>query len=273
MAQRILAAVAMSVALLAAGCESKEADEQIGSMKVHLVTPPNFGGNSVVICGDRSADADLKYPCANSFSCTCYDFEPDGQLNVEIPDLCPSKDLPVGEWTFSYTLYTGHCYQGRPTGDVINPLFPLGDLSNPNNFACYDFGNRGAIRVPNRSIERLEPGCNENEIICVTENATKTFDFDVCVQVTPPCDEVPVDGPTVMCPQPPTPAPSLVLDCGCTFNQFHGCLCPDGVLGSSPGILPQLPDYCVFEVEVDSSIDLAVRNPRCLLACGSLPPP
>jgi hypothetical protein len=71
------------------------------------------------------------------------------------------------------------------------------------------------------------PGCNKNQVLCITENASKVFDFGVCVLETPSCLDA--NGASVACEPPVTN--EFVLDCGCVPNQYHTdvCDCPQGL--------------------------------------------
>lgn len=181
---------------------------------------PNFCGNSVRICGDRVPEADPKYfcrnhlsgrkhlshpcatdPCAPEPECPCFNFQADGELGVAtngsdvLSELCPSVDLNSngtnsdGKWTFKYRIFTGtDC-----TGEQMT-----GEPGNPHNLVCYDSSDIPARDFPNETHEEtLDPGENENHIICLTENAHKGWDFSSCAIVTP------------------DPPAEFEMDCGC----------------------------------------------------------
>jgi hypothetical protein len=183
MVRAILAAALASVALVGCGGGgAKDAAEELASFKVSLNSQDlfgNFAGNSVWICGTRDGDADSKYPCDNSF-CRCFDFNADGTLTAEVENLCPSKNVPEGTWDFTYTIYSEPGCSETVDNEILNDGY--------HNFVCYDSGDFENFSHENMTAdEYLAPGCNENEITCLTRNAKKIFDFDVCVLVEETC--------------------------------------------------------------------------------------
>lgn len=119
-------------------------------------TVSTFLGNSVRIQGARSPAADAKYPCASSFD-VCLPFLDAAGHTAAITNLCPTIDDPMGTWTFEYTLFSDAA--------CVDPL---------NNALC-----------PDTTGETLDPGANHNTVVCATQNATKDFDFDLCVVDNP----------------------------------------------------------------------------------------
>jgi len=169
-----LAGATLSAVLTMVGCAGgapeagDEGDEEssLASIKLRLVADSTFEGRSVVICGTRQL-TEVKYPCKSILPCTCFSLD-GGEATAEIANLCPSRNLPPAEWTFSYTFYTGSCSEGRPTGEALNPLDVLNE---PAGFVCYDWDNLARLESPNRSVERLEVGCNENRLVCFSRSA------------------------------------------------------------------------------------------------------
>jgi hypothetical protein len=192
-------------------------------------------GDSVFIQGTRDTMANGIYGCLSSVS-GCFQLDPDGFATSTTTDptngtitggpgfggLCPSDDDPVGDWTFTYTFYDG----ANCTGTVLD--------DGNHDFVCYAAGDIGARAHPNETNEEvLSEGTNENNVFCLTEDATKTFNFTVC---------------DVLDGDPDAPGP-IQLDCGCTPCSIPGmqCLCP-GYYGAQPA----LPRGCDF----DSSCDI-----------------
>ncbi len=175
----------------------------------------DFTGNSVEIIGtrvDSNGDplpADSKYRCINSFD-ECFDLSGTNPT-VSTDGLCPSEDVPKnGYWTFQYLVYDGPCSGGHGSGTLLN------DTGNPNNFTCYDSHDVFAQLHPNETYqETIEKGINDNSIACLTENATKYFDFTSCAITSQSSSE-------------------LILDCGCTYESLT-CICAslsDGIDGN-----------------------------------------
>jgi hypothetical protein len=168
----------------------------------------------VRICGERTKPADTKYGCISGLSdldpwdfkmvngCPCFDFKTDGTLkDGKVKGLCPSDNVPSGldgVWLFKYEIYSE---QGC-AGEVLNTD------DNAHNLICYDENDIPALDYPNQSVEELDKGLNQNRIICLTKEAAKRWDFDVCADVT---EEYP-GGP-------------LRLDCGCE-QVSSACVCP-----------------------------------------------
>jgi hypothetical protein len=204
---RLLFGALAGVGILIAGCSTtaanedvttKEADGNVGSLGFQLVKDPNFKGNSVFVCGDRKEDADGKYPCLSHF-CRCLDFDEYTGMTGKVEDLCPSSDVGKGgdggdvppggaNWDFTYVVYNDKCDPKYPNKAPAAPAIALtdptpgseGEDKNLHNFVCYD--KRHPQRFPNRSVnEELVKGKNHNEILCVTKNASKDWNFDVCV--------------------------------------------------------------------------------------------
>ena len=250
--------------------------DAISAVDFNLVKSPDFAGNSVNICGIRDQAADSKYPCL-SHKCQCFNFDTlgrpvdpsDPREQGRFEDLCPSSDVPVSNWTFEYIVYSEKDCGGTALTNT-NPYHP--EL-NPHNFVCYDVANLRTESDPNKSIEMLMPGQNCNEIICVTKNASKFWDFDVCVDVTPQpgCADT---GSGLRCPEPPTT--ELLLDCQCVVvgdsvvadSLVDGitpplqCRCDEGIAPYHPDIVP-LPRGCTF---VRGSLP-----DQCLIKCVQQP--
>lgn len=223
----------LSGALALGACGEKGSQVEVGGVAAvdfALVMEPNFNNNSVKICADRGKDADGKYPC-RSHKCECFNFDANGLpvdkwgKTARFDDLCPSIDYPSkgadGDWTFTYKVYAE---KECPEPPLYPDMFVITSPSAPDvhNFACYDENNLAAKKDPNKSVERLEPGENCNELVCLTKNASKFWEFDVCVQLP----TVPADGCTedatsgLMCPTPPPPS-KLRLDCGCVRKVYR----------------------------------------------------
>jgi hypothetical protein len=97
MSKVLLAATMAVLAMAVTGCgKDGGPDEELASVQLDLQVNPNFGGNSVIICGHRYGGAvvDTKYSCAVEFQCTCFNFDSQGKLYHEIKDLCPSNNVP-----------------------------------------------------------------------------------------------------------------------------------------------------------------------------------
>jgi hypothetical protein len=178
----------------------------------------NFSGNSVQICGSRPP-VEGKYRCNSSLSgpdggdCQCFNFNADGSLQGGVINgLCPSVDLGAdasadagpADWTFTYSIFT----QPNCMGPQLN--------DGNHNFTCFDSHDIQAQANPNKSVEVLNPGPNANHILCTTENASKTFNFQSCAQS---CDT----------PSPDGGACSLTrFNCGCTVISAAPDGGPDG---------------------------------------------
>lgn len=167
------------LSLVFAGCSAAGSDddpygENDLNSSIYNLLGNDFTGNSVRIHGTRSTLADRKYPCVNEFD-VCLGTDPNG-VTPAVRDLCPSDDTPNGTWSFSFVIY----------GDTTCTT-PLGNL--------------GCMPVTG---EWLHPGHNHNEVICLTRNGDKDFDFCVMDPVTgagseacPPC--LPDQGPDPTC--------------------------------------------------------------------------
>lgn len=204
-----------------------EGDESVADVELAL-SAPNFDGNSVKICGERKKPADKKYGCISDLGdldpwdfkmvdgCPCFDFKPDGTLkDGKVKGLCPSDNVPSGPdgvWTFDYQIFS----QEGCTGDVLNTD------DDAHNLVCYDEKDIPALDYPNQSVEELKRGRNENRVICITKEASKTWDFDVCADVTEDY-----------------PGAPLRLDCDCKYVS-GACACEqfDGP-----------PPYCQFAAD------------------------
>jgi hypothetical protein len=207
-------------AAMASACFSPGNTEESHSQMAFGLSGGDFAGNSIRICGARLIPADSKYACdsvlpgdASSVAvpgphygeeCPCFDFASDGTLKdpvthepVAVEGLCPSRDLPRAPWKFDYTIYTRQSCHGQ----VLN--------TPQNNFTCYDAKDLRSQEYPNASVEQLYPGENENHVLCATENASKTWDFESCAIETTAADEL---------------ACQERYDCGCEY-QYNQCSC------------------------------------------------
>lgn len=161
------------------GCEGSNAvDAGSGAVQstasVTFAQLANFSGNSVTICGARSPEADPKYPCENVVPCTCFNFNGDGTLqDGTIEGLCPSTNIPQGDWMFSFSLWS----EPDCKGEILNAA------GNPNNFECFDVSDMASRDTPNLSFEPLEPGENINHIFCTSKGAEKEWKFYSCLEL------------------------------------------------------------------------------------------
>lgn len=222
-----LAAAALALACSPEASVNAAPEADGASMSFRLSLPdPDFSGNSVRIVGQRGDDADAKYPCANAFD-ECFNF---GVDPIEVTNLCPSSDFPSADWTFTYEIYSDIDCDDGP-GDVINvtQTADVVPVENPFNFVCYDSNDLPTRSSPNQSVDEfLAPGENHNAIICLTENASKAWDFGVCVLVS--------ENP-------------LVLDCGCE-PVAGACECAQTLAEGGA----ELPPACAFQDEPTSCL-------------------
>ena|GEM_PF-2326949 len=200
------ACVAVFVAGVLASCGSRMEASTTFSM-----SGGDFTGNSVRICGSRPAP-DAKYRCASSLippdemECPCFNFVSDGTLvdssgqPLVINGLCPSSDTPAANWNFSYSIFSASDCGGTELND------------GTHNFLCFDSKDIATKAFPNHSIESLNPGLNDNHILCSTKNASKQWNFTACTTVTTPTDIT---------------AGNVRYDCGCTAIAGT-CNCGDG---------------------------------------------
>ncbi|WP_373048655.1 hypothetical protein [Vulgatibacter sp.] len=238
-----------------AGCGGGEGDsgsgpEDVASAEFAIVADgPNFTGNFVKIGGKRKEYADGKYACLSKLEEDCYKFDKDGGLvdswgkKIKFDDLCPSANVPAAKWEFWYTIHTDSYCRSEPINDAYNK----------NNLVCYDSKDvaKQDPYLANKSVEWLEKGKNKNKIVCLTKNAEKTFEFDVCEDVTPygyPGYESDGNGGYYG---------DLVIDCGCYDSGYYTagdstykptCECPDGLS------LDQLPG-CTFNYDCQLECD------------------
>jgi hypothetical protein len=166
---------------LALGACADSPDEEPALASTDFKVNSSFAGNSIRICGARDPAADTIYRCDSTLpastssvaipapdpadpDCPCFDFADDGTLTdpttglpAQIGGLCPSDDLPIGDWTFDYTLYTTPAC----TGPVLN--------APGSNVACYDSHDLGSHAHPNQSADEiLVAGLNESHVLCLT---------------------------------------------------------------------------------------------------------
>lgn len=245
--------------------DDQSQSDGVTAVEFALTSGPDFKGNSVYICADRSRPSDSKYPCDNH-SCQCFNFDTDGRLMncdkgpARFENLCPTADYPVANWKFEYTVYGGPDCKGTP---ITSPRDPW-----TYNFTCHDAADLNERRFPNSWVEPLVKGENRNDIVCITTNASKAFDFDVCVDITPTESVIPSDN---FAP-PGGNHGLLVLDCGCrparpdvlfetdiaiqTADEFSKvCVCKQGIDYET------LPRGCHFSYR------------GCNIVCDSTPPP
>jgi hypothetical protein len=189
--------------VLAQGAACSSSDETLASTNFQ-VSGRDFSGNSIRICGARNPAAEAGIACdsvlpdtASSVSvpggpgaltpeCPCFDFAADGTLidptsqeAVAVSGLCPSSDVPMGGWTFDYTIYS----MGSCTGEIINTA--------ANNFVCFDARDLLSQAHPNQSFdETLTTGSNANHILCLSANADKDWSFSSCALETTAADEI-----------------------------------------------------------------------------------
>lgn len=244
--------VAAAVAMIGAtGCgddsKGSGSGSEFSSTEFQLSVDPDFHGNSVFLCGHREKEADSKYPCDNKLEiddaypddgCGCFNFDENGKLieydrytyavrPVEFENLCPSNNVEEAKWLFEFTIFSDkNCY-----GDPLNGY-------EDNNFACFASDDISKQDYPNAALEWLEPGKNKNEVICITKNAEKEFDFDVCVDES---DKHSYDS---------NYSDKLVLDCGCqeVYDSYNNktCECDQGIYG--------LPDNCWIDGDLECKI-------------------
>ena len=157
-------AVAGALAISVVWLGSCEGSSQDYGTTFQAVLGNDFTGNYAKIHGVRSVMVDAKYPCLNEFE-ACVSLTADGKT-AAIEDLCPSDDTPGGTWNFTYKLYAD-----KDCKDLL--------------------GNLGCVPTLR---EWLHPGRNCNDVVCITRNASKEFDFCVMDPVTgagseacPPC--------------------------------------------------------------------------------------
>jgi hypothetical protein len=213
------------IAATASACRGAAPPPGDGTASVSMAvtsSQPNFTGNSILITGTRAPFADLKYRCDNSVS-GCFNFTMSGDLTgvtspyVGAPgftELCPSNDLddmghPGGTWSFTYEVYVGGNCMGTVLAGGPNPP------DATTNFSCFDHTDIVTQHDPDETVgESLVPGSNTNTIICLTHDASKSFDFNSCAEISGPT----TSGVTT----------SVTLDCACTLgpNLMPPCVCP-----------------------------------------------
>lgn len=218
------AAVLASVAAITSACSDDTARsarrEDATSSIAFALSGGDFTGNSVRICGSRT-QADGKYRCNSQLSaqsdgggdgCGCFEFDSTGAVldpNGILAGLCPSVDVPTSDWTFSYEIWSATGCTGTQLNDGTHDL------------VCYDSKDFASQANPNQSIEPLAIGANANQILCVTANAKKSFQFESCAIVDVDagagydCGCTPVDGGTCSCPGG---LAASDLQAGCSFD-------------------------------------------------------
>jgi len=209
-----------------------------------------------------------------------------GSTSGEIANLAATPDLSSsgkkGLWTFEYQIFSDDRCGGNGGALLNGP-------GNPNNFACFAPGDIVAMANPNATVgEALNPGPNNNAVICTTINAQKSFDFTSCVQacVVPaegggfePSGTSPVrppepQGANFNCNGAATPAELNAFECGCTLEWGQDgpdtCNCgasgPTGAVGGS-ALDPMTGDaigQCTFQ---NVGAANAVAGAKCAIVC------
>lgn len=211
-----------------------------------------FEGNSILVCGHRDTPADGKYPCVSTLptatessasrrwqpGCSCFDADANGKLvdgaTGQPPlfdNLCASDDLPSASWTFTYAIFASEGCSGEQLND------------GTRNFTCYDSRDFVAKVHPNASVGALNAGKNLNEIVCVTKNASKTWQFASCADTSTADD---------------TAGGRSRYDCGCYVTE-------DPV--TIPGSIPALSCTCPSGPSVPPQ-GCHIEPPTCELLCG-----
>ncbi|WP_170229938.1 hypothetical protein [Polyangium fumosum] len=173
-------------------------------------------GNSVLIAAERDGVTDSKYRCFNEAT-ACFNFNADGTLvpapgneedAAKFNELCGSNAVNDpnypgdGTYDFYYTVIAGEdCY-----GEEITTV------DNAHDFACYAPENFLAQQYPNSTPDEFLPGGADvvNQVICVSENVDKDFEFFSCADVDVP------EGAYA----------DLAFDCGCEVDPYtYDCAC------------------------------------------------
>ncbi|MDI1448657.1 hypothetical protein [Polyangium sp. 6x1] len=212
------------------GGEGSPSGDEGNTANVNLAfTGGVFDGNSVRIVATRDGIADSKYPCV-SYAVGCFNFLP-GSNGVPTPydagaelfeDLCPTEDVNQagdygsGLWTFTY--------------EIFNDLNCSGEEITGANFSCFSPDDIASQTYENQTYqEELEPGLNVNTLLCLSQNAEKVFDFNVCTIEEPPAGY------------------SVALDCNCQPDAYYSsCMCDFDVSG--------IPAGCVIDPAQDCNI-------------------
>ncbi len=245
--------------LFASGCSMNGEDVQSGgqeltgtaSFAASLARDPSFAGNSVKVCGKRRKPADAKYPCQDGWGkeplCECLTFDgypADGDSTAPkaLKDLCPSKDLAPNTydtsevpWDFTLTVFNdAKCGYAGGTAMTTGE-----DKYDKFNFVCYEQDDLKKREHPNAAHgEILKPGKNVNDIVCITRNASKEFNFDVCVDESAYGD-------------------GSKLNCGCEFNPYsYKCECKD-----QPGVTDPDPSTPPYGFKFDNYCNLVSSTP------------
>lgn len=197
-----------------------EPDPNSASTDFSLTVPPGLGAGSVRICGERESESHGVYPCRNDIRespddhCPCFDLDSQGIPrtargdSLQFSGLCPSDNVPEGPWIFGYELWT----ESGCAGEMLNAP------DNPNNFRCFDIEDLVAGEHVNQSVEWLSTGSNHNQILCLSRNSTKDWEFQFCEDRT----ELVECGPH-----------TTVLGCGCELVEGQ-CVCRDVNLNALP---------------------------------------
>lgn len=211
----VAAVVIGSAGLLTTACSddpARSARKDGATSKVAFaLSGGDFTGNSIRICGVRAESADGKYRCNSTVSvpaddggtvCPCFEFASDGAVldpDGLLSGLCPSSDIPTADWTFTYEIWSATECGGVQLND------------GTNNLTCFDAQDLLTQANPNQSTETLAIGTNTNQVLCITDNALKAFQFGSCATVPPEATE-------------------SRYDCGCTVADAGGCTCPGGLV-------------------------------------------
>ncbi|MDR0966992.1 MAG: hypothetical protein LBM75_10950 [Myxococcales bacterium] len=246
---RVPAIVVMAAVISMTACgneetgDTGEANEKLDGVKFMLAgMGQEFVGNSVRICGVRLEEAASEYNCSSVFptsassvhvtdgerDCPCFNFGLGGQIvdpttgnPVTVNGLCASTDAPAADWSFDYAIYQ----DSSCTGPILN--------TPESGLTCYSPKDLFEQAYPNQTMEQLLPGVNTNKLVCVTENALKTFYFQSCFIGTTAAD---------------LSAGHVRYNCECQLVE-NQCNCGPGGLTAS-----DLPENCSFD-QNDCTID------------------
>jgi hypothetical protein len=223
----------------ASGCSSAQPKDGGGqgagddTAQVSLaLTGGVFDGNSVLIVGHRSGQADGKYPCVSDAT-GCFNFavesngfpEPADEGANAFAHLCPTVDVNApasegnGTWTFTYTIFNApNCQGNEVTG---------------HNFDCFAPSDLAAQAHPNQTFgETLPPGDVTNTLLCPSMDTQKSFGFHACELLGGFGD---------------------ILDCGCVPVGPGVCNCPFDATPLVGGAAPP----CMFTSDLLDPCDLA----------------
>ena len=199
----------------------------------------SFTQSSLRVCGRRAEAASEGYRCSSSMAdgCACLRFDDKGHAidpktghEAVVTGLCPSDSAPAADWRFEYAMFPSTDCTGTPLND------------GSHDFTCYDAHAFAKKENPNASVEPLHKGRNVNNVVCVTHNASKAWQFASCAELTT-ADDV---------------ASRLTrYDCGCYPTADHPTYATSSTLGSCgcPDALHPIPPGCTL-------------SPTCDVICG-----